>query len=414
MILSPSSKVKNAQDQPAPPKVADLFEKCRRYTYAKEIMKIGFYPYFHTFSSGTGTEVSINGRRMIMLGSNNYLDLTGHPKVKQAAFEAIEKYGTGCTGSRFLNGTLELHEELEKELARFLGKENALVFSTGFQTNLGVISCLVGKDDRVVIDRHSHASVLDGCRLAFGQTYKFRHNDMEDLEKILASNHEEKATLVIVDGVYSMEGDLSPLPEVVRLAKKYGARILLDDAHAIGVFGEGGRGTAEFFSVLDPVDLIMGTFSKSFASIGGFIAASDEVIHFIKHHARTFIFSASLAPPCVAAARASLEVIQTEPARRQRLWENAKRMKGGLDRLGFNTGSSQSPVIPIIVGENFDTFQFWKELFDAGVYVNSAVSPAVPPGKSLLRTSYMATHTESQLDRVLETFKEVGKKLKII
>jgi len=392
----------------------DIFEKCEKFKEHEKVMAMGIYPYFKPVASAEDTEVIIQNKRVIMLGSNNYLGLTTHPKVKEAAMKAIEKYGTGSCGSRFLNGTLELHERLEEKLASFMKKESALVFSTGFQTNLGVISSLVGKDDVVIIDKWDHASIVDGARLSFGEVKKFKHNDMKDLERILKEIPEDKGKLIVIDGVFSMEGDIADLPGIVSLAKKYGARIMLDDAHAIGVLGKTGAGTAEHFGLENEIDLVMGTFSKSFASLGGFIAGKKTVIDYVKHHARSMIFSASMPPSAVATVEAALEIIQTEPKRRERLWENTKKMKKSLEELGFDTGLSQTPVIPIVVGDDFKTFKMWRVLFDNGVYVNPVITPAVPPGRALLRTSYMATHTEEQLNRALDIFERVGKEMGII
>lgn len=392
----------------------DIFEKCRNFTEADEVKKLGVYPYFRAISSGQDTEVMVEGKRMIMIGSNNYLGLTQHPKVKEAAVKAVEKYGSGCTGSRFLNGTLDIHEELEEKLARFVGKEAALVFSTGFQTNLGTIATIVGKDDIIFADRDNHASIVDACRLSFGKTVKFKHNDMEDLERLLAVHADVPGKLIAVDGVFSMGGDIVNLPKIVELGKKYNAKIFVDDAHSIGVLGENGRGTAEHFGLTDEVDIIMGTFSKSFASIGGFIAGDEDVIHYIKHHSRTLIFSASMPPSAVATVIAALEVMQEEPERRKRLWENTKKMKEGFTKLGFNIGDSQTPIIPVIIGEDMLTFNFWKKLYENGLFTNPVISPAVPPGTSRIRTSYMANHTDEELDQVLYTFEKVGKEFGII
>jgi 8-amino-7-oxononanoate synthase len=395
----------------------DLFQKCRNYTRHKDAEANGLYPYFKAIESGADAEVMIKGRRMIMIGSNNYLGLTTHPKVKEAAKKAIDKYGSGCTGSRFLNGTLDIHEELEHRLARFVRKEKALLFSTGFQTNLGTISVLVGKDDVILCDRMNHASIIDGCRLAFGRTIKFKHNDMEDLERVLTSVEMEEiagSVLVITEGVFSMEGDFGALPQIVRLKKRYGFRILLDDAHGIGYMGPNGRSTAEHFGVERDTDLIMSTFSKSFASLGGFVAAEGEVIDYIKHNARALIFSASMPPSAVATVLAALDIMEKEPEHRERLWRNVRRMHGAYRDLGFNIGGSQSPVVPIIVGDFEKTLVFWRELFEAGVFVNPIISPAVPPDMCLLRTSYMATHTDEELDRVVEIMERIGKKLGVI
>ena len=394
--------------------MADIFDKCAAYTAAREVMAAGLYPYFKPIQENCGTEVFVKGRRLIMMASNNYLGLTVHPKVIEASIEAVKKYGSGCTGSRFLNGTLELHEELEERLARFTGHEAALVFSTGFQTNLGAISAIVGKRDAVIIDRADHASIVDGCRLSFGTTIKFKHNDMGDLESVLQAGTDYEGKLVVVDGVFSMEGDICPLPEIVRLAKEYNARVMVDDAHSIGVLGKRGSGTAEHFGLEKEVDMVMGTFSKSFASLGGFIAADDAVVHYIKHNARALIFSASMPPSALAAVLASLDIIEQEPERRDALWRNAKHFRSGLQDMGFDTGVSKTPVIPVVIGENEQTFRFWKSLFDSGLFVNCAVSPAVPPGHSLLRTSVMATHQPDQIDKALGIFKRVGKEMGFI
>ena len=392
----------------------DIFQKCYDFTTAREVMALGLYPYFHPLSSGQDTGVVIDGKPMIMIGSNNYLGLTSHPEVKKAAIKAVEKYGSGCSGSRFLNGTLDLHVELEERLARFVKKEAALVFSTGFQTNLGAISTLVTKHDYVITDRSDHASIFDGCRLSFGDTVKYKHNDMEDLERVLSGLEHESGKLIVVDGVFSMEGDVADLPQIVKLAKRFGVRVMVDDAHGIGVMGPNGRGTAEYFGLEGQIDLIMGTFSKSFASLGGFIAGEEEVIHYVKHISRELIFSASMPPAAVAATLKALEIIQSEPERRARLWEITRRMHEEYKNLGFDIGVSETPVIPIIVGEDLQTFKFWKELFDQGVFANPIVSPAVPKGKALIRTSYTATHTDKQMDRVLEVFAGVGKKMNVL
>ncbi len=391
----------------------DIFQKCAKFTTAKEVMAAGVYLYFRRIESAQDPEVIVGGRKMVMIGSNNYLGLTNHPKVKEAAIEAIKKYGTGCAGSRFLNGTLDIHEDLEVKLARFMNKESALVFSTGFQTNLGAISAIVGKGDIVIIDKMDHASIIDGCRLSFGESKKYRHNDMEDLERILKQNG-EIGKLIVVDGVFSMEGDIANLPEIVNLAERYRAGVMVDDAHGIGVLGENGRGTAEHFDLEDKVDIIMGTYSKSLASIGGFIAASEEVIHYVKHISRPLIFSASPPPASVAAVSAAIDIIMAEPERRSRLWENTRKMKKGFGNLGFDTGPSETPIIPVIVGEDQKAFQMGRGLHEEGVFANVAVSPAVPNGKALIRTSFMATHTEEHLERVLEAFKKVGKRIGVI
>jgi 8-amino-7-oxononanoate synthase len=392
----------------------DIFDKCYNFTDAEEVKEMGIYPYFRAISSGQDTEVMVDGKKMIMIGSNNYLGLTSHPKVKEAALEAVKKYGSGCSGSRFLNGTLVIHEELERRLAKFMRKEAAQVFSTGFLTNLGTISTLVNRKDHVIIDRSDHASIVDACRLSFGNVIKFKHNDMSDLKRVLSSCENKAGKLIVVDGVFSMEGDIANLPEIVSLAKQYNARVMMDDAHSIGVLGEHGRGTAEHFNLEDEVDIVMGTFSKSFASIGGFIVASERVINYIKHFSRALIFSASPPPAAVAACLAALDIIESEPERRERLWEITRRMHKEFRALGFNIGNSQTPIIPIYIGDDIKTFQFWKMLSDEGIFTNPIISPAVSPGSQLLRTSYTATHTDEQLDKVLEVFEKVGKKMGVI
>ena len=399
--------------QMAVKKTTDIFQKCNKFTKAKELMTAGIYPFFRVIESAQDPEVILNGRRMIMVGSNNYLGLTNHPKVKDAAIEAIKKYGSGCAGSRFLNGTLDIHVKLEEKLARFIRKEAALIFSTGFQVNLGVISALVGKDDVIIIDKMDHASIIDGCRLSYGEVKKFRHNDMADLERVLQQNA-GRGKLIIVDGGFSMEGDIVDLPKVVELAKAYGARLMVDDAHGIGVLGKTGRGTAEHFGLEDEVDLIMGTYSKSLASIGGFIAGSEKVVHYIKHFARALIFSASPPPASVAAVSVALDIIENEPERIERLWKNTRKMLKGFKDLGFKVGPSETPIIPIIVGDNETAFKMTLMLQEEGIFANVAVSPAVPEGKALIRTSYMATHTEEQLEQVLTAFEKTGKALGLI
>jgi len=397
--------------------LADLFDKCKSATVsarAREAMEQGWYPYFKAIDSGADTEVMIKGHRLIMIGSNNYLGLTQDPRVKKAAMNAIEQFGSGCTGSRFLNGTLALHEELESRLADFMKKEAVLIFSTGFTTNQGVISALVGRRDLVVGDSENHASIVDGTRLSFGRALKYRHQDMADLDRVLSNNKKDHGVLIVSDGVFSMGGDIVKLPEMVKVARKHGARIMIDDAHSLGVLGAHGRGTAEHFGLEHEVDLVMGTFSKSFASIGGFIAGPEEVVHFIKHTARALIFQASPPPAAVATVIAALDILIKEPERRERLWRNVKKMREGYHQLGFNTGVSETPVIPLLIGDDEKTFNFWKALYEAGIFSNPVISPAVPPGHSLIRTSYMATHTDEELDKVLEICGKMGKKLGII
>jgi len=389
----------------------ELFEKCYSFTRAREAMKTGYYPYFIPLSDTEGTEVTIDGRQLIMIGSNNYLGLTTHPKVREAAIEAVQQYGTSCTGSRFLNGTLRLHNQLEEELADFVGKEAALVFSTGYQVNVGTISALVGRGDAVITDKEDHASIIDGCQMALGEMSRFRHSDMDSLERALSRCKPDQGKLVVIDGVYSMGGDIAPLPDIVPLCKKYDARLMVDDAHSVGVLGDCGRGTANYYGLTDDVDLIMGTFSKSFASLGGFIAGDEAVIHYIQHHARSLIFSASMPAANVAACLAALDIMRSDPSLSQRVCDVAARMREGYQALGYDTGASETPVVPIIIGDDDKTFMMWRALFDAGVYTNPIIPPAVPPSKSLLRTSYMATHTDEQMERVLTLFEQVGKQV---
>ncbi len=391
----------------------DLFDKCHQFTRAREAQEVGLYPFFVPLSQSEGPEAYVGDHRILMCGANNYLGLTTHPKVRQAAMDAVREFGTSCTGSRLANGTLEIHRELERRLADYVGKEAALVFSTGFQVNLGVISALVTKGDFVITDKDDHASIVDGCLLSRGAMKRYRHNDMEDLERVLASLPFEAAKLVVVDGLFSVTGDIAPVPDIVALCKRYNSRFLVDDAHAIGVLG-GGRGTCAHFGVTDEVDLIMGTFSKSFASMGGFIAADSDIIHFIQHHARAFMFSAALTPSNVAAVLAALDIMIEEPERIARLGAIGDRMRKAYRELGFDIGPSESPIIPIIVGDELRTLLVWKRLYEEGVYTNVFVPPGVPPNRSLLRTSYMATHTDEQLDEVLEIMERVGREANLV
>jgi 8-amino-7-oxononanoate synthase len=391
----------------------DIFEKCDQYMRAREVQEAGLYPYFLPLEDTEGTEVVIDGRKILMIGSNNYLGLTTDPRVRKAAIEAIDRYGTSCTGSRFLNGTLALHMELEERLATFVGKEAALVFSTGYQVNLGVISSIVGRGDVVVTDKDNHASIVDGCLLSLGELRRFSHNDMDHLERVLSKINENAGRMVIVDGVYSMGGDLAPLPEIIPICQKYKARLMVDDAHSFGVMGNG-HGTSAHFEVTDQVDLIMGTFSKSFASLGGFIAGGRDTMHFIQHTARSLIFSASMPASNVAAAIAALDIMENEPEHCERLWVVTERMRNGLKAMGFNTGPSVTPIIPVIIGGMEETFIAWKMCFEAGLYTNAVVDPAVPPDQCLLRTSYMATHTDEQIDRALNILGGVGRELGLI
>ncbi len=399
----------------------DLFEKCRGFysdpavahkmgypASPQEAREMGLYPFFIPLDQSEGTEAIIDGRRLIMIGSNNYLGLTAHPYVRQASLEALKRFGPSCTGSRFLNGTLALHEELELRLAKFVGMEAALVFSTGYQTNLGTLSALIGRGDVLIGDRENHASLVDGARLSFGKLLRFRHNDMNDLEHVLASIPSSAGKLVVVDGVFSMSGEIAPIPEIVPLCRRYGARLMVDDAHGIGVTGLG-HGTAAHYGLTDQVDLIMGTFSKSLASIGGFIAGEASTIHWIKHLARPLIFSASLPAPNVAAVLASLDVIGQEPERVGRVNMISERMRTRYQELGFEVGKSKTPIIPLFFGDQLKTMKMWKALFEAGVYANVALPPAVPPGESILRTSYMATHTDEQMDRVIDVFSQAAR-----
>jgi 8-amino-7-oxononanoate synthase len=393
--------------------VGDLFDKIGGYTQAKEAMALGIYPYFRALSVSEGTTAIFEGKEVVMIGSNNYLGLTTDPRVRKAATDAVERYGTSVTGSRFLNGTLELHLELDRRLAKFVGKEAALVFPTGYQTNVGTITALVQKGDYVIIDKDDHASIVDGCLMCRGELKRFRHNDLSSLDDVLRKLPEEAGKLVVVDGVYSMGGDLAPLPELVEICKRYGARIMVDDAHGIGVTG-GGRGTAAQFGLTDDVDLIMGTFSKSFASIGGFIAGSADVVHYIQHHARSLIFSAALPAANAAAALKALDIMETEPQHVEKLWDNANYMRQGLVDLGYDVGKSNTPIIPIMLRDDYRTVLAWHALIDEGVYTNPVLPPGVPPGNSLLRTSYTATHERSHLDRALTAFKVVGERLDLV
>jgi 8-amino-7-oxononanoate synthase len=392
----------------------DLFEKCYSFTRAEEAMAMDMYPYFTPIEEVKGNKVMVDGKELIMVGSNNYLGLLNHPAVMKAAQAAVERYGVATCGSRFLNGTLDIHVELEERLARFMKKEAALAFSTGFQTNQGIISTIAGKNDTVIADRMVHASIIDACRLSFATVYKYKHNDMNDLEKVLSSLKNDGGKLIVVDGVFSMEGDVANLPEIVRLAKKYGARIMVDDAHGIGVLGKNGRGTAEHFGLEEDVDLVMGTFSKSFASLGGFVAGTNKVVSYIKHFARSLIFSASITPASVATVLATLDIIETEPERRQRLWKITRKMKEGFEAMGYNTGLTETPIIPVIIGDDDKAFMLWRFLREDGIFANPVIYPAVPKGQSLIRTSYSATHTDEELDAVLASFEKCGKLIGII
>jgi 8-amino-7-oxononanoate synthase len=391
-----------------------IFDKCYNFTRADEAKAMGIYPYFTPIQEVKGNRVKVDGKEMIMVGSNNYLGLLDHPRVMKAARDAVDRYGVATCGSRFLNGTLDIHIELEKKLAEFMKKETALAFSTGFQTNQGIISTLIGKGDSVITDKFVHASIIDACRLSYGSVHRFKHNDMADLEKSLSSLDKDQGKLVVVDGVFSMEGDLANLPEVVALSKKYNASIMVDDAHGIGVMGKNGRGTCEHFGVEDDIDLVMGTFSKSIASLGGFVAGEAKVISYIKHFARSLIFSASITPASVATALATVDIIQTEPERRERLWNITKKMKSGFQAMGYDTGPTETPIIPAMIGNDEMAFMLWRLLREDGIFTNPVIYPAVSKGQSLIRTSYSATHTEEELDTVLASFEKCGKQLGII
>lgn len=389
-----------------------LFKKCEEYTYIRDLVREGVYPYFHELETKQDVEVVMDGKRRIMLGSNNYLGLTVHPDVVQAGVDAMLKYGTGCSGSRFLNGTLDLHNILEAELAAFVGKGACVTFSTGFQANLGIISALCGRNDHVLNDRENHASIYDGCKLSYATVHRYRHSDMEDLEKRLAALPIDAGKLIVTDGVFSMSGDVCRLPEIVALAKKYQARVMVDDAHGFGVLGEGGRGTASFFGLTDEVDVIMGTFSKSLASLGGFMLASPEVAEFVRHSSRPFIFSASIPPANCATATAALHVIEREPERVTRLGDLAEYYRAGLHKRGIATMQAENarvPIIPIYTYDPMRTLHINKTLFDEGVYVNPVLPPATAPGECLLRTSLMATHTEAILDEAMDIIEKVIK-----
>lgn len=395
----------------------DLFEKCYNFTRADEVKALGYYPYFRPIQENEGPIVQIEGRKIIMAGSNNYLGLTSHPKVKEAAINAVKKYGTGCSGSRYLTGTLDLHIELEHRLAKFMGKEDCLLYSTGFQAAQGVIPILAQKGDYIISDKENHASIVAGnliARAMMTEVIRYKHNDMDDLERVLSKLPQEAGKLIVSDGIFSTWGTIVDVPKMVEVAKKYNARILLDDAHAIGVIGKGGRGTASHFNKDNEVDLTMATFSKTFASLGGFVAGDSKVINYLKHHAPALIFSASPTPASVAAALAALDILEQEPERIQKLQYNAQKVRKAFKELGFRIVENESAIVPVIIGDDMKTFIFWRKLYDAGVFVNAFVSPGVPPNLSMLRTSYMATHEEEHLDQIVETFKKVGKELSII
>jgi 8-amino-7-oxononanoate synthase len=390
-----------------------ILDKCYNFTDARKAIAMGYYPYFREISSEQDTEVICNGQKMLMMGSNSYLGLTTHPKVKEAGIEAMKKYGSGCAGSRFLNGTLDLHLELEAELARLVGKEAALAYPTGYQANVGCISAMVNKSEYIVTDKYDHASIIDGCRMSDGTMLRYNHNDMTSLERCL-QKIEGKSALIVVDGIFSMEGDIANLPEIAKLAAKYKANLMVDEAHSLGVLGEKGAGAAAHFGLTKESDLIMGTFSKSLASVGGFIAADEALIHYLKHKSRALIFSASLPPASTASVLAAIKIMEEEPERIARLWENTDHMMSEFKAMGFNTGTSCTPVIPLHVGDMMHAFKMWARLGEEGVFINPVVPPAVPPNGCLIRCSFMATHTRAQLDMALEKFRSIGKELGII
>ena len=417
---SPSAGTDVVQEREKPlsakigPRPLPLFDKVRNFKGADQVRALGLYPYFRTISSAQDSEVIINGRKVLMLGSNSYLGLTNHPKIKEAAKAAIDRYGTGCAGSRFLNGSLDIHLQLEQALARLVKKEAALLYSTGFQVNLGVISALVGKGDFVLADKSDHASIVEGCQVSLGEFVRFAHKDMASLESRLQKIDPEAGKLIVVDGVFSMEGDIIQLPELCRLAEQYNAAVMVDDAHAIGVIGKNGSGTASHFGMTDEVQLIMGTFSKSLASLGGFIASDAQTIDYLKHNSRPLIFSASMSPANAAAVKAALDIMVSEPERIAQLWRNTERMQQGLVSLGFDLGASETPILPVYCRSLMTAFKLCKRLDEEGVFVNPVVSPAVPPGQELIRVSLMATHTANQIDFALDKFGKVGRELGLL
>ena len=390
-----------------------LLDKCYNFQDARKVIALGYYPYFREISSEQDTEVICDGKKMLMMGSNSYLGLTSHPQVKEAAIKAIEKYGSGCAGSRFLNGTLDIHIELETELAKLVGKDAALAYPTGYQANLGCISAMVYKHEYMITDKYDHASIIDGCLLSQGTMFRFNHNDMTSLEHALNRIH-GKNSLIIVDGIFSMEGDIADLPHIAELAKKHGANIMVDEAHSLGVLGKDGAGAAAHFGLTKESDFIMGTFSKSLASVGGFIAADEDLIHFLKHKSRALIFSASLPPASTASVLEAIKIMKAEPERIQKLWDNTHYMLEQFQGMGYDTGTSCTPVIPLHVGDMMVAFEMWKRLGNEGIFINPVVPPAVPPNSCLIRTSFMATHSREQLDFALEAFRKVGKELHVI
>lgn len=391
-----------------------LQQKLAQYTEPQKAKAAGVYPYFRAISSEQDPEVIIDGKKVLMFGSNCYTGLVNDPRIKEAAIEATKKYGTGCAGSPFLNGTLDLHKQLERRIAEYIGKEDVMIYSTGFEVNLGVVSCLTGREDYIIWDEQDHASIIEGRRLSFSQSLKYKHNDMESLEKQLQKCDPSKVKLIVTDGVFSMEGDVANLPKIVELAKKYDATVMVDEAHGIGVFGKGGRGTCDHFGVTDDVDLVMGTFSKSFASLGGFIATDKEITNFLRHHSRSYIFTASITPASTAAALAAIDIMEKEPERQQQLWDNTNYALEGFKAMGCEVGHTSTPIIPLYIRDNFKTFQVTTDLLKEGIFVNPVVSPAVAPQDTLIRFSLMATHTRDQVTTALEKIQKVFKKYDII
>lgn len=395
----------------------DLFQKCFDFTRADEVKESGLYPYFRPIEENEGPVVQIEGKKMIMAGSNNYLGLTAHPRVKEAAIKAVEKYGTGCSGSRYLTGTLDIHIELELKMAKYFGTEAVLLFSTGYQTAQGIIPTLVQKGEYVISDKDNHACIVAAdlmAKGAFAEFKRYKHNNMDDLESVLTRIGKDKSKLIVSDGVFSTTGEIVNLPRMIELAEAFNARIMIDDAHSVGVIGVGGRGTGSHFGLMDKIDMTMGTFSKTFASLGGFVAGAERVLNYVKHHAPALIFSASPTPASVAAAMAALEILQEEPWRVEKLVSNADYMREGFTKLGFTIIEGQTGIVPVIIGDDERTFIFWRKLFDAGVFTNAFISPGVPVGMAMLRTSYMSSHEKEHLDRILELFGEIGKELGII
>ena len=391
-----------------------LQAKLAKYTAPQEAKTAGVYPYFRAISSEQEPEVIIDGRKVLMFGSNCYSGLVSDPRIKEAAIEATRKYGTGCAGSPFLNGTLDLHKKLEQRIAEYIGKEDVMIYSTGFEVNLGVVSCLTGREDYILRDEQDHASIIEGSRLSFSTVLKYKHNDMEALEKQLQRCEPDKVKLIVTDGVFSMEGDVANIPEIVRLAKKYNASVMVDEAHAIGVFGEGGRGITNHFGLTKDVDLIMGTFSKSFASLGGFIATDKEITNFLRHHSRSYIFTASITPASTAAALKAIDIMIEEPWRQKHLWDITNYALEGFRNMGAEIGNTSTPIIPLFIRDNFKTFSVTHDLLEEGIFVNPVVSPAVAPEDTLIRFSLMATHTKEQVTRALETIEKVFRKYEII